>query len=64
MNTDDLKCRKCGESMFQASNRGAFLKRVNPVGEPFIGECSPCCKHWTGDSNDALVRAVTELEGG
>jgi len=54
----EIKCRKCGDNLKQAAERGAFLNRVSPKGQPFIGECSPCCTHWTGDPNDAVISAV------
>jgi len=58
MLASEIKCRLCGQDMWQASGRGAFLKRVNPVGEPFVGECVPSCDRKHGNQDDALLAAV------
>ena len=60
MNTDELKCKNCGATVFEASQRGAYLKRVNPIGENFVGECAPLCDSNHGNQDDALINAVEE----
>lgn len=58
MNTDDIKCRLCGAGLFEASERGAYLARVNPKGEPCINECRPNCDRDSGNQDDALIAAI------
>lgn len=60
MNSDDLVCRKCGATIFEAAQHGAYHKRVNPIGEDFIGECSPSCDTDHGNQNDALMNAIEQ----
>jgi hypothetical protein len=58
----EIKCDKCGCGIMEASERGAYLKRVSPKGEgnPMIMECSPSCDRVHGDQNDALMNAIEE----
>lgn len=56
----EVVCRKCGDTAFDAVERGAYLKRVNPTGKDFIGECSPCCEGDYGGSVEALPNAIEE----
>ena len=52
-------CRICGQGPMEASNRGAYLQRVNPKGEvPIILECRPSCRHSEGGQESALVAAA------
>jgi hypothetical protein len=60
MNSDELVCRKCGDTVFDAAKHGAYLKRVNKKGDEFIGECSPSCDKNHGTSADAIINAVDE----
>ncbi|MCK5127692.1 MAG: hypothetical protein KAR42_15650 [candidate division Zixibacteria bacterium] len=60
MNSSDLKCRKCGDTLFEASSHGAYLKRVSPKGEAFEGECSPSCDMNHGNQDDALINALED----
>jgi len=54
----NIVCRKCSADAWDASQRGAYLARVNPKGEiPMIVECAPSCKS-TGDENEAILRAI------
>ena len=50
-------CRKCGQDIWELAERGAYLKRVSPVGEDFVGECAPSCQS-IGNQDDALLRAL------
>ncbi len=59
----DIKCRLCGQDAGQASERGAYLKRVSPKGGEFIAECAPSCDMVTGDQDDALLRAIMKGAG-
>ena len=58
MNRKELNCRKCGDSLFEASKHGAYLKRVSPKGEAFVGECAPSCDMNHGNQDDALMSAI------
>ena len=58
MKASDIKCRLCGQDVFQASRRGAYLARVNPKGEECINECRPSCDRNHGNSDDALLNAI------
>lgn len=59
MKASEVKCRKCGQDAMQASERGAYLGRVNPKGEvPCIMECVPSCEHKHGNQDDALLGAI------
>jgi len=62
MNTSDTKCRKCGQNAWEASERGAYLRRVNPKGESFIGECAPSCEHKHGGQDEALLGALEDTQ--
>lgn len=53
-------CRKCGSGTFRAAARGAYLTRVNALGEIGIWECAPSCEHQHGDQNDALLGALED----
>ena len=56
-----VECRKCKSSTDEASDRGAYLSRVNQKGLPGIWECSPSCES-TGNQNDALRRAIGDIK--
>lgn len=58
MKVGDTKCQLCGQNVFQASERGAYLKRVNETGGSPILECRPNCDQKTGNQDDALLRAL------
>ena len=58
MDSSELVCRKCGDTVFKASKHGAYLKRVSPKGEDFVGECSPSCDTNHGNQDDALLAAI------
>jgi hypothetical protein len=59
MKASEIKCELCGQNMFEASERGAFLRRVSEKGkQPVLMECSPSCDQATGNQDDALFRAV------
>lgn len=51
-------CIKCGEHVLVLSDNGRYLKRTNPKGEKFIGECVPACGVKAGDQEDAVVHAL------
>ena len=52
-------CRICGQGPMEASNRGAYLQRVNPKGEvPIILECRPSCGHRDGGQDPARRAAM------
>lgn len=51
-------CRKCGQHVNDMAKRGAWLERVSPKGENFIGECAPSCEHKHGNQDDALLGAL------
>ena len=54
-----IKCRLCGDDAMKASGRGAYLRRVNPLGEtPMVVECAPSCDRAHGTQEDALLRAI------
>lgn len=53
-------CNKCGCTVFEASKRGAYLKRCNPKGEDPIWICSPSCEGKHGDWKSAAVRAIED----
>lgn len=59
MNTvTEVKCRKCGQNLKQASQRGAYLARVSPKGEDFVGECKPSCDMKHGGPSEAVLNAL------
>lgn len=60
MDSSELKCRKCGDTVFESAKHGAYLKRVNPKGQDFIGECSPSCDKNYGDQTTALLNAIKQ----
>ena len=60
MKANKMKCRLCGQDMFEASERGAFLKRVNETGIDGIWECSPSCDRKHGNPDDALLAALED----
>jgi len=53
-----IHCRLCGCHVQEAAQRGAWLERVNPKGENFIGECRPGCDCNNGNQDDALLGAM------
>lgn len=58
---NDNTCRICGQDCFEAADRGAYLKRVNPTGEtPAIWQCEPSCQGRHGNSENALMRALED----
>ena len=57
-----VHCSLCGQDIWQMSERGAFLKRTSPIGQNFVGECSPSCERKTGNQDDALLAALQENE--
>lgn len=58
MKMRDIKCRLCGQTLAQASTRGAFIKRVSPIGSNFVGECRPSCDRNHGNRDDAILAAL------
>jgi hypothetical protein len=60
MNVGETKCRLCGCSVYDAAERGSYLKRVSPKGGEMILECRPSCDRKTGNQEDALMRAITD----
>ena len=59
MLASEIKCIHCNSDLWEAAARGAYLKRVNPVGElPMQNECYPSCDKITGDQDDALLNAI------
>ena len=63
MKVSEVVCQLCGQNVIEASKRGAYLARVNPKGEPCINECRPSCDKITGNSDDALLRAIGVKKG-
>jgi hypothetical protein len=60
----DIKCRLCGQNALEASDRGAYLTRVNPKGEtPMVVQCAPSCGDCGGGKDVALLRAIESKEG-
>ena len=57
---DQMTCVRCGCDVFQAAERGAYLKRVSPKGESFRGECVPSCEHKSGGPDEALIGAIED----
>jgi len=58
-----FKCRKCGQSVHEASLRGAYLKRVNEKGVPSINECRPNCDaNPFAGQDDALLGAIFDVD--
>lgn len=58
MKCNKIECYKCGADALSASDRGAYLARVNPTGViPMIVQCAPSC-YSSGDKYDALIRAI------
>ncbi len=55
-------CSKCGEHIDEMSAKGKYLKRTNPMGELFIGECAPNCEFAEGTQEDALLAALEANE--
>ena len=53
-----MKCRKCGIGVIKASERGAFLQRVNEFGVKGVWECSPTCDHLHGNQDDAILSCL------
>ena len=53
-------CRKCGDDAFDASNRGAYLRRVNEFGVDGIWECAPGCHFKFSDDPDAALLGALE----
>ena len=43
----------------EASNRGAYFKRVNQKGVKGIFECEPFCDRKAGDQESAVINAIT-----
>ena len=61
MKASEIKCTHCGDDLWEASQRGAYLKRANPKGElPMIVECAPSCDKKTGNQEDALMGAILD----
>lgn len=60
MKLEDIKCQKCGQNAMQASERGAYLKRINPKGVAAINECEPSCDRKTGSQEDAVINAILD----
>lgn len=50
-------CRKCNADVFQATDRGNYLKRVNEFGVKGVWECYPSCEE-NGIASDALINAI------
>ena len=57
MDKNSFTCRICHKDIWEIVKRGAFLDRVSPKGEDFIGECRPSC-YSTGNQEDAILRAL------
>ena len=59
MDISEVKCRLCGDNIFQAAEHGAYLRRVNEYGVAPISECRPSCLT-AGTPEDAIMRAITD----
>lgn len=57
-NHSTVCCSLCGQDIWQLALRGAYLTRVSPMGEAFVGECRPSCERNDGGQNEALLRAM------
>lgn len=57
-----MRCNKCGCTVHEAAERGAFFSRVNEKGVAGIFECNPSCTSKTGDQETALLAALGENE--
>jgi len=55
-------CNKCGKHVNEIAKAGKYLTRVSPMGENFIGECSPCCEYHEikADGSTALLNALSD----
>jgi len=51
-------CEKCGGTLWDAANRGAYFRRLNKGELPSQWECCPDCDGQHGGPDEAVVRAV------
>jgi len=64
MNTEDIKFRLCGGGIWEASERGAYLKRVDPKGKGIIAinECAPGCKGNFELKAEAILKSMMGID--
>ena len=59
MKIKEVVCRKCKQTIFDASLRGAYLARMNGKGVSGIFECRPSCEdNPAAGPDDALLQSL------
>ena len=51
-------CCKCKCTIEEATDKGAYFKRTNPVGEIGIWACYPTCEGTPRNQNEVLIAAI------
>jgi len=54
----DINCCKCGCDLDQATDKGAYFTRTNPLGEIGIWRCQPSCEGTARNQDEMLIAAI------